>query len=961
MAPGVDPPARRASRREERHPPPPPKKTASRSQSRGRGKVPKQPARPPTGGGRPGSSALGAPRRLRHPAVRSLPAPPAMKTERSRAAPPCTGDTAGRTSDLGTDSDGDGAVPSEDGSHYISAGAVRLSELSHDDDDSDPGAGSLPSTDVASPEGDGAPTTPRVPDVGGLRESHPRARFGAGGRGGRQVRLSIKATSRAINDPLRENTLSRAKDAGDISPPPIKGARHPAAGRWPSEESPGRSACACGEPHGVDKLLSTAGAFPGPASNPRGIRGRSAFVRPEGSAASRSTPRAEGRALAEEKEARAAGVASTKDMEDGHKKAVFASSVIQNVLSKKMQFEQERRMERGEVREPRRRAQGPQRAAPGRHPGHDRAGATDPLPPEHADAKRGSAEAPRAALLAGQNSALGRRGDRELGFPREGKKTETQEAREGDVAGGARVTQMSHLFVPTLKRAAGGGDERRRRPLLPSDRASHLTTPGEGVGVRQSPGIQIRLQSRQTGAPPIARHPEGLHCPPASPDTAPAFPLAGVGEGKGKLQTCIHHVRDVRQLVKSSRHFVSPDGKSQPSGGQAGRPTSLSPIVIRCQSVNTHGGKWDRTSSHPSCKSWPEGPPGTEAVASGAERKPAASTTASTTADRVSRVAGKPPASDGAALEKLRAAVKTMERLYVLDKNQWKRKSAPQPRADSHVLSLIASEEPTSPVDQTHAGTTQSHFRQTAPRAGEPRDGPAPRWKVPARGRKASPSIPAGGGGGRRCPTPPDTVPEWSELATSFGVYPSRSSVALGENPSGDPDWERHEHPALPPESQPSASSPPASIYHPWPWAVAANGPQVYYISPAVAPAPPPSPLSATRAKMLLDPASGSYYLVDTPIQAPTRRLLDPETGLFVEVPLPPPAVTPVAPLALSSAAYGHAYVIYPGFVTSPPVTSAQTPPDPAAVPDAVGRRGPWMVAPPSFDGTTVSFVLEHR
>ncbi|XP_028330046.1 uncharacterized protein LOC114480267 isoform X2 [Gouania willdenowi] len=38
-------------------------------------------------------------------------------------------------------------------------------------------------------------------------------------------------------------------------------------------------------------------------------------------------------------------------MEDTHKKAVFASSLIKNVISKKMQFEQERKMERGEIKE----------------------------------------------------------------------------------------------------------------------------------------------------------------------------------------------------------------------------------------------------------------------------------------------------------------------------------------------------------------------------------------------------------------------------------------------------------------------------------------------------------------------------------------------------------------------------------------------------------------------------------
>ncbi|XP_061438859.1 uncharacterized protein C4orf54 homolog [Rhineura floridana] len=47
------------------------------------------------------------------------------------------------------------------------------------------------------------------------------------------------------------------------------------------------------------------------------------------------------------------------------------------------------------------------------------------------------------------------------------------------------------------------------------------------------------------------------------------------------------------------------------------------------------------------------------------------------------------------ALEKLTAAVRSMEELYSFHKNEWKRKSDPLPITDSHVLSLIASEERT--------------------------------------------------------------------------------------------------------------------------------------------------------------------------------------------------------------------------------------------------------------------------
>ncbi|KAJ3585163.1 hypothetical protein NHX12_013884 [Muraenolepis orangiensis] len=46
---------------------------------------------------------------------------------------------------------------------------------------------------------------------------------------------------------------------------------------------------------------------------------------------------------------RAAAGCTTAAMEDTHKKAIFASSLLKNVISKKMQFEEERKMERGEI------------------------------------------------------------------------------------------------------------------------------------------------------------------------------------------------------------------------------------------------------------------------------------------------------------------------------------------------------------------------------------------------------------------------------------------------------------------------------------------------------------------------------------------------------------------------------------------------------------------------------------
>lgn len=182
---------------------------------------------------------------------------------------------------------------------------------------------------------------------------------------------------------------------------------------------------------------------------------------------------------------------------------------------------------------------------------------------------------------------------------------------------------------------------------------------------------------------------------------------------------------------------------------------------------------------------------------------------------------------------------------------------------------------------------------------------------------------------------------------------------------------------------------------------------------------------------MLLDVTTGQYYLVDTPVQPMTRRLFDPETGQYVDVPMPSqqqavaPMSLPVPPLALSPGAYGPTYMIYPGFLPTvlpanalqptpiahtpggselssmaadPPgkeaaatfteapyfMASGQSPASssssaPAATSQLVGAKGftqlhgkpvisitsqplgPRIIAPPSFDGTTMSFVVEHR
>lgn len=208
------------------------------------------------------------------------------------------------------------------------------------------------------------------------------------------------------------------------------------------------------------------------------------------------------------------------------------------------------------------------------------------------------------------------------------------------------------------------------------------------------------------------------------------------------------------------------------------------------------------------------------------------------------------------------------------------------------------------------------------------------------------------------------------------------------------------------------------TIYHhslPIPFTPA--GPQVLCISPSLVPTVTEAmqqqqqQQQQTQKKMLLDPTTGHYYLVDTPVQPTTKRLYDPETGQYVDVPVPPsqpltPIPMPVSPLALSpGAAFAPTYMIYPGLMASPTAFTTHSlsssahsegdsertqgkdtevragagvsssfgarPPDHSRAGSGVSggkpvisittQQGPRIIAPPSFDGTTMSFVVEHR
>ncbi|XP_028831461.1 uncharacterized protein C4orf54-like [Denticeps clupeoides] len=749
---------------------------------------------------------------------------------------------------------------------------------------------------------------------------------------------------------------------------------------------------------------------------------------------------------------------------DTHKKAIFASSLLKNVISKKMRFEQERKMERGEVRDPpsfthkhrealdasetgsacavlssdepvevadivsdndcNKEDGGPRAATPVQDNGaelpEDAAGPT--FKPDACEAKKG-------ALARSENSAFKswkdgeqRAGDAERGAH----ETEAGDApRPPEVVGdggresvNSKLTKMSLLYVPSSQ-------------LLAKDREGERVTPrpAERGEARRAPEIKIRIRSVKEDiasllTPNIAHAPlkptyESKCQMPSPSDRVPHFTVRDIRDNKCKLQTPIHQVRDVRKLVKSSYRLVSPDGgDSKPPGAPLSRSegktskkepdkkSSQVPMVIKCQSVNTN----TNTAGSAACvKQHHVG--GQSEFQLKIEAK-----TSKPKQDRAADCADRRPeskATNHVALEKLRAAVKTMEQLYVFDRNEWKRKTqAPLPVADSHVLSLITSEE--------HSGDTFNNgcvFRfDRSPKAPLAGGGSSVSVLQPAPAVKNAPP---------KTPlslkiTPPETNMCKSKSAPALDpenyltipfkvcakeVRPAPPGAKASSQASSA--GAKCSHQSLKPSPiimeswSPQSPTAAATFFH-HPLAA----PQVICVSPSVAPAMPVAEaVHQTQRKMLLDPTTGHYYLVDTPVQPATKRLYDPETGQYVDVPVTPPQAftpmpVPLSPLALNpAAAFAPTYMIYPGLLSSPTTFAAHPPsvshsegdevsegangkeagagsacllPQGAAeeatlppggkpVISITTQQGPRIIAPPSFDGTTMSFVVEHR
>ncbi|XP_062281983.1 uncharacterized protein C4orf54-like [Scomber scombrus] len=899
---------------------------------------------------------------------------------------------------------------------------------------------------------------------------------------------------------------------------------------------------------------------------------------------------------------------------DTQKRASFASSLLKNVISKKMQFEQERKMERGAIwGKYRGVGRGLQRqtsesgsgytvnSADDQHLEDSRASSCEPAEEQKSnkapdDSENGQYEKkepcdpPKAQLSHSQSSAFNSWKEDEPNPIKEAEVSvavsdikDTTAKEELDT--NSMLTKL--IFVPSCQLLSKENeftqDLSRNTPATGTpagpqkcEKVFKTGNNGNIVGKEENekggktPEIKICLRSVKENkgctlnianllTPKISYNTVNTfraageakcHILSAS-DKIPNFTVRDIRDTKCKFQTPIYHVRDVRKLVKSSYRFVSLDNSStgpsaagdKPDEKAKKEPVQLSlpsPIVIKCHSVKTNvkseinkasqkqteGNILSETPQNenaPSHCTTSRVPPLVAKQLNPDQSEIQTNTESKVTKQKQEKFSGEiaerrnePKIPKQAALEKLKAAVKTMEQLYVFDRNEWKRKTqAPQPITDSHVLSLIAREEQgaeeleatagrvtdpdthTDRIPQSLINTTETSKSQEVKRSLNIIHVPYNNntFKTQSQQSKtfSNKSVLHFGNSNKArfsISSVSNPVPQSSVLQTSATMKSSKTPVAplsVKIEPPKNRQMEQKKvkiSPTNPTVTQGSSDSenyltipglgykneikllnrepvskeaisnssqthtgdskksplimeyPASSVYHhPAAAAVATAGSQTQQVlcfSPTVTTvSPTPSTGETSQRKMLLDPTTGHYYLVDTPIQPTTKRLFDPETGHYVDVPMPhsPAApVTPITPMplslspvALSPGAYAPTYMIYPGFIPSPTLPAQAVLPQsqchsedagreklksargpkqetnptggesmyytatgeaPLQLPVSLGhvsargsaanadrkpvisittQQGPRIIAPPSFDGTTMSFVVEHR
>ncbi|XP_028302595.1 uncharacterized protein C4orf54 homolog [Gouania willdenowi] len=753
----------------------------------------------------------------------------------------------------------------------------------------------------------------------------------------------------------------------------------------------------------------------------------------------------------------------TDSVGESHKKAIFASSLLKNVISKKMQFEQERKMERGEICDTypaaspcfqirdhdgvkdKTQGRGLQRqtsetgsaftvsSADDQRLERSRLGsfcsAEENSKAAAEEEEKAQNEAKKVQLIHSQGSAFSVLKEAESGSgkdPEPSHESDTQPPSSGGQDTSSMLTKL--VFVPSCQLVSNdpdltedltGHEPATEAPVSPQECEKELKTTNSGnTEVMEgkdkggkTPEIKICLRSLKENrgctlniasllTPKISYNVNTLRATDNSKchilsaaDRVPSFTVRDIRENKYKLQTPIYQVRDVRKLVKSCYRFVSLDNSENKSSiaadkaeekvkNEPGKHVLPSPIVIKCNSVKTKSQtattpenlteietvpEVSHSDNRPHCVTNKEqnasakqqGHPDHAEIQPNLDKKPAKHRQDKQTNEPVER-RNEPTIPKQDALEKLKAAVKTMEQLYVFDRNEWKRKSqTPRPIADSHVLSHIAREKPSveepgrsniNVVPQNGNNTPDPGITQGVNREMNIIHLPYNSNDIKAQqsktftnksilhfGNKANISVSSNS----------KLVPQSSLLQASSALKsfktpaaplcvktepPKQSLVEQGKvkvsvpNPTltqGCPDSENYltipglrntnEVKELNQEcvsdvsknnvsvsTAPEQIISPLTIYHHPTAAGPQRQQQVLHISPCAPTLSPTSPTDTApqmQRKMLLDPTTGHYYLVDTPIQATTKRLFDPETGQYVEVPMSHSPVSPVTPV----------------------------------------------------------------
>uniref|UniRef100_A0A8C4Q602 DUF4585 domain-containing protein n=1 Tax=Eptatretus burgeri TaxID=7764 RepID=A0A8C4Q602_EPTBU len=812
-----------------------------------------------------------------------------------------------------------------------------------------------------------------------------------------------------------------------------------------------------------------------------------------------------------------------------------ASSLLTNVLSKKMQQEQELRMERGELRDT--------SAAPDVDTGlsryefpaqeeltEDLSFAQDHVQCPISASNDGTPHTEDDDLWQAQQVTVQRTVTQNIFLQSENSAFHSWRDRQSDSLGGKEVRKLEEVMNNRAGITKEITEKIENKSSYKINNTLYIKHSSQSTVMSKSPEIKINLQknNEQTHSPfsiaklltpnictgtvdqsniEVQASKQAILQTELEPKTGMRAESQCENPGstdKLRMHTPLHQVRDVRKLVKCTYTSMSredSDGRSTASDQStsavvwdmrlAVAPRSVCaapPLVINCKSITRKEDTADSMINNGASVLFPQTTKSYNMPQQINLRENEKQVIESNILNQESSGVDISPTTNEKdenseqqqqALDKLTAAVKSMEDLYVFENNGWKRRKDVRPAPHSNVLSLITMEEvekakqnlkvkrndvrASSRQDRQHRksnehsaegfGTDtlrQNKGKSLPSRSHERPEGETTPEKssklVQAKESLASAdsevyfTIPIKLQQDSKAKmevhgppkVPPKTYKELGQVVTAAGArvqhrrhlqrFLSLDGASSCSAKVGVPSEKtKLPHPLTiqPPHlavSPPSKTTTSLAL----PVVDAAKSLQCSeQVMPLVSTSSVPTPSSTcstfqnTQRRLLLDPESGQFYLVDMPIHPQRKRLLDPDTGQFIEVVLPAsqqvlgaaPGVfpVPVSPFVIGGGTFATPYVVYPGVHTLPvsqqfgaaqvamgrgvsvtmlqaletdltssqsgmvqavyavsgaPVVGGDSKPPVISI---TSSQGPRIVAPTSFDGSTMSFVVEHK